>query len=193
MKMHLTHSFNCILIGKSYKSKASVSICLFIMHQHSIFNLEIWKIKLLKSYDIIYITSPNLAKYPFTSSRVVVVESPPTKIFFVLVTICKENKIITIEILKYFKWVHRLNNKTFKTLLEMKINLTLLTFGVDSFGKATFGSIFFPSKLWIPNCITFSTASLSANVTKPNPLKWEMTGVRCLKNKIKFHHPTWSV
>ena len=75
---------------------------------------------------IIYITSPNLAKYPFTSSRVVVVESPPTKIFFVLVTICKENKIITIEILKYFKWVHRLNNKTFKTLLEMKINLYLL-------------------------------------------------------------------
>ena len=128
MKMHLTHSFNCILIGKSYKSEASVSICLFIMHQHSIFNLEMWKITfkiILYIICIIYITSPNLAKYPFTSSRVVVVESPPTKIFFVLVTICKENKIITIEILKYFKWVHRLNNKTFKTLLEMKINLYL--------------------------------------------------------------------
>ena len=40
------------------------------------------------------------------------------------------------------RWVHRLNNQTFKTS-----GIKTPTFGVDSFGNATLGSIFFPSKL----------------------------------------------
>jgi hypothetical protein len=35
-------------------------------------------------------TRPNCSKYPFTSSIVEVAERPPTKIFFVLVTICTQ-------------------------------------------------------------------------------------------------------
>ena len=36
------------------------------------------------------LTLPNCSKYCFTSSTTVFADSPPTKIFFVLVTICKK-------------------------------------------------------------------------------------------------------
>ena len=43
-------------------------------------------------------------------------------------------------------------------------------------GKATFGSIFFPSRLWTPAWDTFSTDSGWAKVTKPKPLECLVAG-----------------
>jgi hypothetical protein len=48
-------------------------------------------------------TRPNCSKYPFTSSIVEVAERPPTKIFFVLVTICTQGCVKKPATIKWGK------------------------------------------------------------------------------------------